>query len=182
MVHNPPWNGQHSMQNLIPYPSQPDRALSQVHRRMSARITGWNLFSPSICTQLPQIWSTIPLGKYTFRCRIKFCIDHNQLEAYHKSTGECQQGLLGWTCFHLVFSPNVHKHGPQRPLERTLLDAEFNSASIATTLGPMTSPWPNVSRKNSNLLITFTTCFRVIARLLVALAKIPHNFFSDIFI
>ncbi len=115
-------------------------------------------------------------------CRIQFCIYRNQLEMYHMFTGECRQELLGGTRFHPIFSPNVHKYGWQCPLERTAFDAEFNSASIATTSGPIASPWPNVSRKNSNLLITFTTCFMVITRLLVALAKIPHKFFSDIFI
>jgi hypothetical protein len=94
MVHNPPWKVHHSMQNLILHRSQPLRAPSQVQRRMSARITVWNRFSPSIFTQRPQIWSTTPLGKDTSRCRIKFCIHHNHLETHHKSIGECQQEKL----------------------------------------------------------------------------------------
>jgi len=52
---------------------------------------------PRVCcipTQRPQIWFTNPFENYTIRCRILFCIHHNQLEAYQKSISECQQEKL----------------------------------------------------------------------------------------
>ena len=73
-------------------------------------------FSP----ENPSFWSMTPVKNTITRCRIKFCIQHNQLERQHSVTSEYQQGLLWKLPKNTGFSPENPSFWSMTPVKNTI--------------------------------------------------------------
>ena len=111
---HPPQKYHHSTQDQILHPAQPTRQPAQFHERISARITVKS-FLKIVAFRLKTLlflrWP--PLKNIITRCRIKFCIQHNQLDSQHSFTGEYQQEILE-SAANFSYVNSTSKYQPEK--------------------------------------------------------------------
>ena len=81
----------------------------------------WKLHrNPGFSPENPSFCSMTPFKSTITRCRIKFCIRHNQIESQHSFTSEYQQGLLWKLPRNPVFSPENPSFCSMTPFKSTI--------------------------------------------------------------